>query len=1300
MAIMLAMTMVGQPVSAYAEDFVSEVGSAEDELELEDDFSDSDAQKETPESETTAPEESEDNTNSGDTEISDEDGAEVIIDDETTEYESEVNIFSDDTEEPVDAVGAEITNSGKCGDDLTWTLDADGVLKIDGTGAMYDYAYSSATGEVAPWRNLEIKSLVMGENTYKIGKYAFWGCKTLCDVDISRISTIGDYAFTNCTGLKNINAPRLYHIGTGAFSNCTGLTEISSSYNLAEVGNRAFYQCSNLTTVNMFVGTIGQEAFYQDKKLSSITFGNRLYYIGKKAFEYCEGLEKLDFSKIEACLTIDDYAFAYTNKLEKILFPNALGTIGKGAFLGCGVYEITIPGKVREIQENAFSTASVARPKCRQYVFDGDYPENGIAKTAIEAGIIFYNNDNETWADKQENFYDKVFLRSEKPVITEEIVDVSYVSDGLSVVGADGTMAEYGRVAVGFSASNKGLYDRKIKQVIFVDTPEYITSFAFQGCDQLESLEIPEGVTCLDSYAFYQCEGLKTIQLPESLTTIETSAFKDCPNLAEINIPSQITSISESVFEKCRSLESITLGNNIQSIEANAFAESGINTFVLPENLKEIGANAFIYSALKTVFFRNEVPVVGENAFQHIDNTRFYYPVNGNWTEDNRNSDVFEKNNNCEWISYDKGVLGEYHYNNDATCISDGTETAECICGCGWSDTRVVKGSKDSNAHSYTQEYEEQPDGSIIYCCKYCGKPQMQAEMTGKCGDFLEWELYDSKRLFITGTGDMYDYDIDNPAPWNGKPIQYCRIDEGVTSIGASAFEGCNALTNVSMKEGLTDIKGYAFYQCTSLKEVKLPESVTSVGDAAFEGCTSLEKLTAYEKLTSIQSNSFRKCNLLTVYGYTGSEIYKHARERKIAFESLGYWGTCGKTADWLLLGDELTIRGTGDIMDYTSQEKAPWAELEVKHCAVKDGILSIGNYAFAGMTGLEDIDLTQGLTSIGEYAFEGCTGLKEAELPGGVMEISDGMFKGCTSLQVVKCSENLTSLGQEAFKDCSGLSTFAIPEGITEIKESTFEGCSLTEIQFPSALLSIADNAFVKNKFTEVQIPASVTKISSTAFSGCEQLQNYIVDDANTEYSSSGGILYDKEGTSLISCPGGREGSFTVPRRVKYIAGNAFKDCRKITELILPSSLISIGMNAFENMILETIEIPANVQFVSRDIFKGCLQLTNITVDSDNENFTAVNGILCNKTKKTIEACPPGMKEVILWEGVKEISRGAFSGMVEGSIIDIPFSLRTLYENDFGTTSVIRIYDNAIIRRYMVNKGYNLESKGNYPLS
>ena len=847
---------------------------------------------------------------------------------------------------------------------------------------------------------------------------------------------------------------------------------------------------------------------------------------------------------------------------------------------------------------------------------------------------------------------------------------------------------------------------------------------AFDACSILESVKMPQ-VQSIGDYAFSECSSLKTIEIPQ-VESIGKYVFYACNALENIEMP-QVKTIGKGAFNNCQHLKTVDI-SSAEKIGDNAFeACTNLKKIVIPDTVTEIGKEAFIYDkSLKTVFFRGNIPPnIAEDAFEDVEGVTFYYPADGSWPESIRTSNAFESVNS-KWVAYDRMVPGEYVFNNDGTCSSDGTETAECICGCGETDTRTAKNTKNPDNHTYSEDcYKELSNGKKVYYCKGCGRIKGEPEEKGTCGDSLTWEIYDSNVLCITGTGAMIDYDIDNPAPWTGKNIRYCKIGKGVTSVGASAFENCTSLEVVELEEGITSIEGYAFRGCTSLKELELPKSLTSVGENAFEGCTSLQKVTAYPKLTSVKSTSFRKCSALTIYGYTGSYIQKYATEKEIPFASMGNWGTCGYSAEWYLIDGTLTISGSNNMTDYSETNKAPWTGLNVTKVVVEKYISTIGNYAFADLGSVTEIALPNTVYEIGDYAFKNCASLKSIEVPDSLELgiISTGMLYGCTSLETIKLPDNIQKIENFAFANCKSLSSFTVPEEVTIIKRGTFmnceslssitmgneiteiggsafAGCGLTEIQLPSEITGIGEEAFAKNKFTAFTIPSGVTELGAGVFAGCDQLQEISVEEGNANFSAAGGVLYDKAGTKLLLCPGGKEGTFTLPRRTTEIGESAFKDCKKITELVLPSGLTTIGSKAFSGMNLVTVELPAELVNLSPDAFAYCYKLTEITVDEDNTAFASADGVLCDKNKEKVIVCPPGLDRIVLSEGIKSIEKDAIAFKMEETVLDLPFSLKKIDFSNVSKKSVVfEAYGNARIVYDLDWLGYSWKSKGNYDL-
>src|SRR5574344_1546704 len=301
----------------------------------------------------------------------------------------------------------------------------------------------------------------------------------------------------------------------------------------------------------------------------------------------------------------------------------------------------------------------------------------------------------------------------------------------------------------------------------------------------------------------------------------------------------------------------------------------------------------------------------------------------------------------------------------------------------------------------------------------------------------------------------------------------------------------------------------------------------------------------------------------------------------------------------------------------------------------IPNSVTSIGISAFYSCIGLTSVTIPSSVTSIGSGAFQGCSSLTSVTIPNSVTSIGSEAFQGCSILTSVTIPNSVTSIGYDVFEDCTGLTSinvdeanynycsdgsalfeknnkniltlcggykgsYSIPSAAKRISEHAFRKCrGLTSVTIPNSVTYISDGAFFGcTDLTSITIPSSVTFIGGYTFSCCTGLMSINVDEANTKYCSDGGILFNKDKTTLLAMYGGYKGDSFIHNSVKSIEYCAFAYCKDLTSVTIPNSVVSIGSSTFEFCTgLTTITIPDSVKWIGSDTFAGCSGLTSVTI-------------------------------------------------------------------------------------------------------
>ena len=378
--------------------------------------------------------------------------------------------------------------------------------------------------------------------------------------------------------------------------------------------------------------------------------------------------------------------------------------------------------------------------------------------------------------------------------------------------------------------------------------------------------------------------------------------------------------------------------------------------------------------------------------------------------------------------------------------------------------------------------------------------------------------------------------------------------------------------------------------------------------------------------------------------------------------------GKCGDNLTWTLDNNgTLTISGTGDMWDW-NWNGSPWYDNNnLKNVVIKNGVTSIGAYAFYNCSDLTSINIPDSVTSIGGNAFSGCSDLTSINIPDSVTKIGGSAFSRCSSLTSINIPDSVTIIGNRMFRDCSSLNNIKIHNRVTIIGVGAFFNCK---------------------SLTSINIPDSVICIESGAFSYCTALINIEVDSNNRNYSSVNGTLYDKNKNVLMQYAiGKKDTSFDVPNSVITIQEQAFEGCSSLTSINIPDSVTSIGGGAFNNCrSLTSINIPDSVTKIGGSAFSRCRSLTSINIpDSVTSigdhmfswcsSLTSINipDSVTSIGDNVFRSCR-SLTSINIPDGVTSIGDSAFSACSSLTSINIPNGVTSIGEGAFA--DCIRLKD------------------------
>lgn len=483
----------------------------------------------------------------------------------------------------------------------------------------------------------------------------------------------------------------------------------------------------------------------------------------------------------------------------------------------------------------------------------------------------------------------------------------------------------------------------------------------------------------------------------------------------------------------------------------------------------------------------------------------------------------------------------------------------------------------------------------------------------------------------------------------------------------------------------VTSIADLAFAGCPSLRSITIPSSVTHIGSYAFTDCFGLSSVQIPNTVTYVGSYAFRGCSV----------------------DSMNYLGTLH---DWLIKSWEQDW--------YPASYQLHLNGVLLEDVSIPENITNIPNRAFMGCTSLKSVSLHNNVISVGDYAFYFCDNLTSLTIGNSVTDMSEYAFNTESSkISSIYFEGNINdwlrldkswryiSLDYKLFFNGELQENVIIPNNVTSCGDYYFDGCS---------------------SLKTLTIPNSVTNVFGGRV-GCPNLESIVVASDNPNYSSKDGVLFDKEGTTLLRCPMGKQGTYTIPSNVTSIAYGAFSGCDNLISVTIPENISSIANNAFNGVlniiysgslngspwgarsvngymegnlvysdetktnliacskaIKGELEIPNSVTNIGNTAFRDCTELTTITIPNSvtNIGYSAFDGCtnltsvnipnsVTNIGWFTFQDCK-NLTSITIPHGVTSIEGGAFSGCVNLKSIAIPNSVLKIGDDAFsGCTSL-----------------------------
>ncbi|MDD6202575.1 MAG: leucine-rich repeat protein, partial [Lachnospiraceae bacterium] len=548
------------------------------------------------------------------------------------------------------------------------------------------------------------------------------------------------------------------------------------------------------------------------------------------------------------------------NSVRTVFMPDTVTTIGRRAFSKCtSIVSVEFSENLKTIKNYAFEGCSSLKSV--------DLPEGLTTLGVNNSGSAFANCTS----------LSQVYI----PASLEEVHLGQFEGCPL-----DGSGVTFGDNIT--QIPNYLFAKSSIKKIAIPDTVTEIGNYAFQYCENLESIDFSDNTRTIGKYAFYGCTALKELQLPSGVTEIGSHTFGGCTSIEEVILPKGLTTLGSNttgcVFDGCTSLSRVFIPKSLTTIGAGAggcglFSNCPLdgNDFEFEDGIEAIPEYLFEKSNIKEIVIPDTVKTIGQYAFSNCDSLTGITLSEGLQSID-------------KFAFYKCAALKNIQIPDSVTSL--GTNIFD---GCTYLDKFPVSvNSKLEGIPKYafanTQNIKSVriPKNVTVIAESAFNSSAVENVTIGESVSTIDLNAFKNCTKLVkvdmstaTSLKTFGNYVFDGCSK-----LESMELPSSVETVGTYVFNGCTALKSVKLSTGMSAISNYMFSGCSALTSIVVPFRVTKIGNYAFQNCSSLQTITIPASATSISTSAF-SYKTTKIRGTSGSYAETFANENGYPFEAI-----------------------------------------------------------------------------------------------------------------------------------------------------------------------------------------------------------------------------------------------------------------------------------------------------------------------------------------------------------------------------------------------------------------------------